>query len=79
VGRDAVDAAVPRAPLGAPMIGMAADGEAAWSWRPMAGVKSRSMMRGDGGNNAWSPGRARRKPLKPLRREGRADSGEPVV
>jgi hypothetical protein len=32
----------------------------------------------DGGNKARSPGRARRKPLKPLRREGRV-SGEPVV
>jgi hypothetical protein len=26
---------------------------------------------GDGGNKARSPGRARNKPLKPLRREGR--------
>ena len=32
----------------------------------------------DGGNQARSPGRARNKPLKPLRREGRC-SGEPVV
>jgi len=29
------------------------------------------QSRGDGGNKARSPGRARRKPLKPLRREGR--------
>jgi hypothetical protein len=33
----------------------------------------------DGDNKARSPGRARRKPLKPLRREGRVASGEPVV
>jgi hypothetical protein len=33
----------------------------------------------DGGNKARSPGRARRKPLKPSRREGRDVSGEPVV
>jgi hypothetical protein len=36
-------------------------------WRQV----SRSNSRGDGGNKARSPGRARRKPLKPLRREGR--------
>jgi hypothetical protein len=29
------------------------------------------FLGGDGGNKARSPGRARRKPLKPLRREGR--------
>jgi hypothetical protein len=36
-----------------------------WSWRPWAGVKLRKMRRGDGDNNAWSPGRARisRKPI----------------
>jgi hypothetical protein len=33
----------------------------------------------DGGKKARSPGRARRKPLKPLRREGRRCSGSPVV
>jgi hypothetical protein len=33
---------------------------------------------GDGDKKPGSPGRARRKPLKPLRREGRA-SGEPVA
>src|SRR6202041_2397672 len=30
-----------------------------------------SFLEGDGGKNARSPRRARRKPLKPLRREGR--------
>ena len=34
---------------------------------------------GDGGKKARSPGRARYKPLKPLRREGRDESGGPVV
>ena len=51
-----------------------ADGEVVWSWRSDAGVKlAKTLMRlaDDGGNQAWSPGRARRKPLKPLRREGR--------
>jgi hypothetical protein len=33
----------------------------------------------DGGKKARSPGRARNKLLKPSRREGRADPGEPVV
>jgi hypothetical protein len=33
----------------------------------------------DGGKRARSPGRARSKPLKPLRREGRTISAEPVV
>jgi hypothetical protein len=33
---------------------------------------------GDGGKQARSPGRARNKPLKPLRREGRIASAEPV-
>jgi len=36
------------------------------------------LPQGDGGNKAWSPGRARRKPLKPLRRESRTASAEPV-
>src|SRR5437667_1071818 len=51
-----------------------ADGEVVWFWRSDAGakvVKTLSRLTGDGGNQAWSPGRARRKPLKPLRREGR--------
>src|ERR1700733_11604838 len=36
------------------------------------------LLGGEGGNKARSPGRARRKPLKPLRREGGCP-GEPVV
>src|ERR1700722_6300768 len=31
------------------------------------------IVAGDGDNQARSPGRARRKPIKPLRREGRID------
>jgi hypothetical protein len=46
--------------------------------RPKAGVKLAKPFASDGGNNAWSP-RARRKPLKPSRREGRVHPVEPVV
>jgi len=49
-------------------------GEVVWSWRSDAGaklVKTLSRLTGDGGNQAWSPRRARRTPLKPLRRECR--------
>ena len=38
-----------------------------------------AVLRGDGGKKARSPGRARRKPLKPLRGECRAFSGVTVV
>jgi hypothetical protein len=48
-----------------------ADGEVVWFWRPDAGAKSVVRPTDDGGKQARSPGRARRKPLKPLRREGR--------
>src|ERR1035438_1375884 len=50
-----------------------ADGEGVWSWRPDAGAKflRSKLLRDDGGKRARSPGRARRKPLKPSRREGR--------
>ena len=49
-----------------------ADGEVVWSWRPDAGAKLCGYdPRDDGGNKARSPARARRTPLKPLRREGR--------
>jgi hypothetical protein len=37
-----------------------------------------TIRENDGGKKARSPGRARRKPLKPLRREGRSVSAEPV-
>src|SRR5258708_24216845 len=41
---------------------VAADGEIVWSWRSDAGakvVKALSRLAGDGGNQAWSPGRSR--------------------
>src|SRR5438445_4041366 len=55
------------------LVKASADGEVVWSWRPDAGAKfSRKRFReSDGGKRARSPGRARYKPLKPLRREGR--------
>ena len=39
-------------------------GEVVWSWRRDAGVKllRSKLLRGDGGNKARSPGRARSKP-----------------
>jgi hypothetical protein len=62
--------------------GVRADGQVVWSWRSDAGAKvakAQASLAGDGGNQAWSPGRSRSKPLKPLRREGRVSSAEPVV
>src|SRR5882724_10471567 len=50
---------------------VATDGEVVWFWRSDAGAKVAELSANDGGNQAWSPGRARRTPLKPLRREGR--------
>src|SRR5258705_4722249 len=37
-------------------------GQVVWFWRPRVGVKSARRSAGDGGNKAWSPGRARSKP-----------------
>ncbi len=59
-----------------------ADGEAVWFWHPLLVSSSRRQSRpdrvsmrlqsaDDGDKTNSSPGRARRKPLKPLRREGR--------
>src|SRR6266516_368592 len=59
--------------------GADADGEVVWFWRPDAGVKSARRSADDGVKQAWSPGRARRKPLKPLRGECRVISGVTVV
>ena len=42
--------------------GVCADGEIVWSWRSDAGakvVKTLTRLTGDGGNQAWSPGRSR--------------------
>src|ERR1039458_4813977 len=58
---------------------LSADGEVVWSWRPDAGVKLAEQFAGDGGKRARSPGRARRKPLKPLRAGMPGDLGGPVV
>jgi hypothetical protein len=56
-----------------------ADGEVVWSRRPDAGVKLAATSAGDGGKQARSPGRARSKPLKPLRGECRVFPGVTVV
>ena len=68
----------------------AAYGEAVWSWHPLLVSNRRRCChpnRGrqyrqsgdDGDKRNSSPGRSRRKPFKPSRREGRGCSGEPVV
>ena len=91
-GRDAVDARRRRA-LFARGRTTPKPGEALWAktggrvrrsrvvltprrWRQVPGELT--LPGGDGGKKARSPGRARRKPLKPLRREGRTASAEPV-
>src|SRR5215471_16027444 len=48
-----------------------ADGEVVWFWHPDADAKSARRFADDGGKKARSPGRARRTPLKPSRRECR--------
>jgi hypothetical protein len=67
-----------------------ADGEVVWFWHPLLVSSPRRFCgpnrasskainpRDDGDKRNSSPGRARRKPLKPLRREGRIASAEPV-
>jgi hypothetical protein len=59
----------------------AADGEVVWSGCLDAGINSRQCfaLRGDGGNKARSPERARRKPLKPFAQERPERFGGPVV
>src|SRR5262245_25489911 len=57
-----------------------ADGEVVWSWRRDPGATlPRSIAPATGAKKAASPGRARRKPLKPLRGESRDVSAVPVV
>src|SRR5215468_9081141 len=57
-----------------------ADGEVVWSWRRDPGATlARSIALTTGARKAASPGRARRKPLKPLREESRDVSAVPVV
>jgi hypothetical protein len=56
--------------------GAKADGEVAWSLCLDAGINlamKLALHAGDGGKKARSPERARKKPLKPSRREGRID------
>ena len=55
----------------AAFVETAADGEVVWSRCPDAGIKLAAKAASDGGKKARSPGRARRKPLKPLRGECR--------
>ena len=71
----------PRRPL-------AADGKAVWSWHPLLVSRlaaevnsvSENLIPATVTRRIRSPGRARNKPLKPLRAgECRVDSGEPVV
>jgi hypothetical protein len=71
--RDAVDAAVSGATCNRTRADerAGADGEVVWSWHPDADAKFASDLADDGGKKARSPGRARRKPLKPSRRECR--------
>jgi hypothetical protein len=58
----------------------AADGEVVWFWRSEAGAKSvEAILPATVATKPWSPRRARRKLLKPLRREGRVDPAPPVV
>src|SRR5690242_13343764 len=59
--------------------GTDAYGKVAWSWPPDAEAKRAERSARDRGKKARSLGRARRKPLKPLRREGRAIRLRPVV
>src|ERR1700752_4008356 len=79
VGRDAMDAEAPRAIFCAD-DGAAADGKGVWSWHPWAGAKrAGDYPRATVTLRSWTPGRARRSQLRPLRREGRVAPVEPVV
>jgi hypothetical protein len=71
------------------MVKVAAYGKAVWSWHPLlvsslwmyaspTGFRCALKSTDDGDKRNSSPGRARNKPLKPLRRECRV-SGVPVV
>src|SRR5258708_31446134 len=66
-----MDAAASGARIARKTDDVAADGEVVWFWRPDAGAKSVVRPTDDGGKRARSPGRSRRKPLKPLCRECR--------
>ena len=90
VSRFANASAVVHTWLKPPGDNRSAYGEAVWSWHPLLvssqrrwswpnRVRVRLQSAGDGGKRNSSPRRARNKPLKPLRRERRVISGEPVV
>jgi hypothetical protein len=75
---------------GARTNGANADGEVVWSWHPLLVSSWRRRSRPDRARTSpnppttvtkgiRSPGRARRKPLKPLRAGMPGDSGEPVA
>jgi hypothetical protein len=73
-GWDAVDVSELQRAIRAQTNNSDADGKAVWSWRSEAGAKLAMMHRiapMTVATKRWSPGRARNKPLKPLRREGR--------
>jgi len=71
--------------------GSVADGQSVWFWHPLLvssfaeahsaqpGYEMPCNSRGDGGKRNSSPGRARHKPLKPLRGECRVISGASAV
>jgi len=53
-----------------------ADGEVVWFWHPLAGAKLATMLciaPMTVTKKSWTPGRARSKPLKPLRGASRRD------
>src|SRR5882724_3320134 len=73
-----------------PTNGAEADGKAVWSWHPLLvsswrrfcepnRVFANRSFADDGGKTNSSPGRARNKPLKPLRAGMPGDSGGPVA
>jgi hypothetical protein len=81
-GWDAVDVSELQRAIRAQTNNSDADGKAVWSWRSEAGAKSAMMPRITPmtvATKRWSPGRARNKLLKPLRREGRMIPAPPVV
>src|SRR5579864_3318040 len=55
-------------------------GEGVWSWHPWAGAKSASDdLADDGDYEVMDTGESAQETVKPLRREGRMSSVEPVV
>jgi hypothetical protein len=77
--RDAMDAAASGARIARGRMMLRRTAKSCGPDAPTLVSSWRDFPLNDGGKKARSPGRARRKPLKPLRREGRVESGEPVV